>query len=48
MSETVISYSLVIMHDDKIYAVRDPFGNRPLCLGKLLPASAFASLYDTK
>ncbi|XP_062577163.1 amidophosphoribosyltransferase-like [Saccostrea cucullata] len=36
MEETVISYSLVIMHDDKIYAVRDPFGNRPLCLGKLL------------
>ncbi|KAK3100703.1 hypothetical protein FSP39_024003 [Pinctada imbricata] len=42
MSETVISYSLVIMHDDKIYAVRDPYGNRPLCLGKLLPATAFA------
>ncbi|XP_056010427.1 amidophosphoribosyltransferase-like [Ostrea edulis] len=36
MSETILSYSLVIMHDDKIYAVRDPFGNRPLCLGKLV------------
>ena len=40
MSETVIAYSLVIMHDDKIYAVRDPFGNRPLCLGKLLSAGS--------
>ncbi|XP_048745614.2 amidophosphoribosyltransferase-like [Ostrea edulis] len=36
MSETILSYSLVIMHADKIYAVRDPFGNRPLCLGKLV------------
>ncbi|KAH9629605.1 hypothetical protein HF086_002541 [Spodoptera exigua] len=31
------SYSLVIMLKDKIYAVRDPYGNRPLCLGKILP-----------
>ncbi|KRT80372.1 hypothetical protein AMK59_8726 [Oryctes borbonicus] len=29
-----LSYSLVIMLKDKIYAVRDPYGNRPLCLGK--------------
>lgn len=29
------SYSLVIMTEDKLYAVRDPHGNRPLCLGKL-------------
>ncbi|XP_052747490.1 amidophosphoribosyltransferase isoform X1 [Bicyclus anynana] len=32
-----LSYSLVIMLKDKIYAVRDPYGNRPLCLGKILP-----------
>ncbi|KAF2901084.1 hypothetical protein ILUMI_05140 [Ignelater luminosus] len=32
-----LSYSLVIMLRDKIYAVRDPYGNRPLCLGKILP-----------
>lgn len=31
-----LSYSLVIMLKDKIYAVRDPYGNRPLCLGKIL------------
>ena len=29
------SYSLVIMSENKLYAVRDPYGNRPLCLGKL-------------
>ncbi|KAJ8962035.1 hypothetical protein NQ314_005817 [Rhamnusium bicolor] len=32
-----LSYSLVIMLKNKIYAVRDPYGNRPLCLGKILP-----------
>jgi len=37
MSHTWTSYSLVIMYKDEVYAVRDPFGNRPLCLGKLLP-----------
>ncbi|GJQ74515.1 putative glutamine amidotransferase [Trypoxylus dichotomus] len=34
-----LSYSLVIMLMDKIYAVRDPYGNRPLCLGKILPVN---------
>ncbi|XP_022906424.1 amidophosphoribosyltransferase-like [Onthophagus taurus] len=29
-----LSYSLVIMLKDRIYAVRDPYGNRPLCLGR--------------
>ena len=29
------SYSLVILADKKLYAIRDPFGIRPLCLGKL-------------
>ncbi|UXI15756.1 cyclin-dependent kinase inhibitor 1-like [Sarcoptes scabiei] len=37
MSLTPLSYSLVILHDECIYAVRDPFGNRPLCLGALVP-----------
>lgn len=31
MTLTKISYSLVIMMKDKIYGVRDPYGNRPLC-----------------
>ncbi|KAK5650572.1 hypothetical protein RI129_001601 [Pyrocoelia pectoralis] len=34
-----LSYSLVIMLRNKIYAVRDPYGNRPLCLGKILPSN---------
>ncbi len=29
------AYSLVIMTKDKLFAVRDPFGVRPLCLGKI-------------
>ncbi|MDX9871407.1 MAG: amidophosphoribosyltransferase [Clostridia bacterium] len=29
------SYSLIVMTEDKVIGVRDPFGNRPLCLGKL-------------
>ena len=29
------SYSLTIAHDDTILGVRDPQGNRPLCIGKL-------------
>ena len=29
------SYSLTIMHDETVLAVRDPQGNRPLCIGEL-------------
>uniref|UniRef100_A0A8D0HVP1 Amidophosphoribosyltransferase n=1 Tax=Sphenodon punctatus TaxID=8508 RepID=A0A8D0HVP1_SPHPU len=36
MNETPTSYSLLIMHKDIIYAVRDPYGNRPLCIGRLV------------
>ena len=35
MQLTQCAYSLVIMTSDCIYAVRDPHGNRPLCIGKL-------------
>lgn len=28
------------MLKDRIYAVRDPYGNRPLCLGKIVPLSS--------
>ena len=37
MKLTKISYSLVIMMKDKIYGVRDPYGNRPLCIGRIVP-----------
>ncbi len=29
------AFSLVVMADDSIYGIRDPFGFRPLCIGKL-------------
>ena len=35
MRQAMCSYSLVIMTSDRIFAVRDPYGNRPLCIGKL-------------
>lgn len=37
------AYSLVILTDDKLIATRDPFGFRPLALGKLHNAFVFAS-----
>lgn len=43
MALTPLAYSLVIMDNDRIYGVRDPYGNRPLCLGKVLPEGADAA-----
>jgi len=37
------SYSLTIMHDETVMGVRDPQGNRPLCLGELDDGYALAS-----
>lgn len=48
MRLTPLSYSLVIMYRDKLYAARDPYGNRPLCLGKLVPVSKHVSHNDVK
>ena len=39
MKEAPTAYSLLIMHKDVIYAVRDPYGNHPLCIGRLIPIS---------
>lgn len=36
MSLTPLSYSLILMYKNNIYAVRDPFGNRPLTVGMLV------------
>ena len=33
--ELELSYSLLIMTCGRIYALRDTFGNRPLCLGSM-------------
>ncbi len=37
------AYSLVILTGDKLFAVRDPFGVRPLCLGRINGFSVIAS-----
>ncbi|WP_135824322.1 amidophosphoribosyltransferase [Halorussus ruber] len=37
------SYSLTIMHDDTVLGVRDPQGNRPLCIGELDDGYVLAS-----
>jgi len=37
------SYCLLLMYPDEIVAVRDPFGNRPLCLGRIGQAWVVAS-----
>ncbi|KAK7074888.1 hypothetical protein SK128_002805 [Halocaridina rubra] len=40
MEATPTAYSLALLHEDKIYGVRDPFGNRPLCIGRLMSLDA--------
>uniref|UniRef100_A0AC35F1A6 Glutamine amidotransferase type-2 domain-containing protein n=1 Tax=Panagrolaimus sp. PS1159 TaxID=55785 RepID=A0AC35F1A6_9BILA len=35
MSAIELSYSLVVMTYDRIYAIRDPYGNRPLSIGQI-------------
>ena len=35
MEATPTSYALGIMTEDRVFGVRDPFGNRPLCVGVL-------------
>ncbi|MFB6125992.1 MAG: amidophosphoribosyltransferase [Halolamina sp.] len=37
------SYALAISHDDTVLGVRDPEGNRPLCIGKLDDGYVIAS-----
>jgi amidophosphoribosyltransferase len=37
------SYSLAVMHDETVLGVRDPGGNRPLCLGELEDGYVIAS-----
>jgi amidophosphoribosyltransferase len=37
------SYSLAVMHDDRVLGLRDPEGNRPLCLGELDDGYVLAS-----
>ncbi|MFB6074928.1 MAG: amidophosphoribosyltransferase [Haloarculaceae archaeon] len=43
MSRLHGSYSLTIMHDETVLGVRDPEGNRPLCIGELDDGYVIAS-----
>jgi len=43
MSRIHGSYALTIMHDDTVMGVRDPEGNRPLCIGELEDGYVLAS-----
>jgi len=43
MSRLHGSYSLTITHDETVLGVRDPQGNRPLCIGELDDGYALAS-----
>ena len=46
MKKWVGAYSLVILTRDCVYAVRDPWGFRPLCIG-LLPSGGHAGASET-
>ena len=46
MKEWVGAYSLVVLTRDCVYAVRDPWGFRPLCVG-LLPGGGYATASET-
>ena len=44
------SYSMTLMVDDRVFAVRDPYGIRPLCIGRTKEGFAAASesvVFDT-
>ena len=43
MNHLIGAYSLVIMSPRKLMAVRDPYGFRPLCIGKIENSYVFAS-----
>ncbi len=43
MSRIHGSYSLTVMHDETVLGVRDPQGNRPLCIGELDDGYVIAS-----
>src|SRR5512138_2149405 len=46
MKEWIGAYSLVILTRDGVYAARDPWGFRPLCVG-LLPSGGHAAASET-
>lgn len=47
MNESLMAYSVLLMFGSSVYAFRDPYGNRPLCLGALQRAGLL-TLYRDK
>ncbi|VDK20138.1 unnamed protein product [Anisakis simplex] len=47
MNSISMSYSLLVMTYDRIYALRDPYGNRPLCVGSTRKPFAFVAASET-
>ncbi len=43
MEEIVGSYSIVLLHNEEIYAFRDPLGIKPLCIGQISDGYVVAS-----
>ncbi|MGE4453743.1 MAG: amidophosphoribosyltransferase [Sphaerochaeta sp.] len=43
MGEVEGAYSMLVMSEDSLIAIRDPYGFRPLCLGKMEDGYVFAS-----
>lgn len=42
-SQVIGAYSICILTDDKLFAIRDPYGVRPFAFGKLFDSYVFAS-----
>ena len=43
MENLVGSYSIVLLHQDELYAFRDPLGIKPLCIGEISDGNVVAS-----
>ena len=47
MKKIVGSYSLVVLMKDRVLAIRDPLGIKPLCIGKLPDGAGFIAASET-
>jgi amidophosphoribosyltransferase len=45
--ELIGSYAFVLLIDDRVFAIRDPYGIRPLCLGKMKDGKGFVAASES-
>jgi amidophosphoribosyltransferase len=45
--ELIGSYAFALMIDDRVFAIRDPYGIRPLCLGKLKDGKGYIAASES-